>query len=382
MRLSLAVIPPAVDEAVAQLREAAAAKKCYHCGCLHSTLKAIDAEMPVGARPVALSAVMADARTKLLDVKYDCLGCDVCWPANAVNALGLEGDACPSGPVQAQEGWPSLPGSYTVLRYHAPVGVCTLTDESLMASIAAMNDSAIAIVGTMLTENLGIERLIENVLSNPNIRFVVVCGNDSGQQVGHLAGQSLVALARNGIDERKKIIGARGRRPRIQNLSVQAIEHFRRNVEVIDLVGVSDVQEIAKHIARCAEQNKGPAPVFSSQRIIPCIQGGIPERMVSDPSGYFVVYPDLSRNRLLLEHYQNSGVLDVVVEGASAAELYMTAIGRNLISRLDHAAYLGRELARAERSLTANETYVQDAAPERGASKPLGCGCSPSCGEK
>lgn len=371
-----------VDEAVRQLREAASAKKCYHCGCLHSTLKAIDEEMPGDARPAALNAVVADARTKLLDVKYDCLGCEVCWPANAVNALGIEGDACPAEPVKAQEGWPPLPGSYTVLRYHAPVAVCTLTDEKLTASIAASNDPAVAIVGTMFTENLGIERLIENVLSNPNIRFVVVCGNDSGQQIGHLAGQSLVALARNGVDERKKVIGARGKRPRMQNLSAEAIEHFRRNVEVIDLVGVSNVQEIARHIARCAEQNKGPAPVFASQCIVPRIQGGIPERMVSDPSGYFVVYPDRAQSRLLLEHYQNNGVLDVIIEGTFAAELYMTAIERNLISRLDHAAYLGRELARAERSLTTNEPYVQDAAPERGDKSPAkSCGCGSTCGE-
>lgn len=385
MKSPLNILRAEVHEAVAQLREAADAKKCWQCGCLHSTLKAIDEEIPIEDRPDALREVMEAACSRLTDVKYDCLGCEVCWPANAVNALGIEGEACPAEPVQAHEGWPPLAGSYTVLRYHAPVAVCTLTDETLKGSITASNDSAIAIVGTMFTENLGIERLIENVLSNPNIRFVVVCGDDSGQQIGHLAGQSLVALARNGIDERKKIIGARGKRPRMRNLSADAIGHFRRNVEVIDLVGILDVQEIAQHVARCAQRNPGPAPVFLSQRMVPRIQGGIPERMVSDPLGYFVVYPDRSRKRLLLEHYQNNGVLDVIVEGTCAAELYMTAIQRNLISRLDHAAYLGKELARTERSLATGEPYVQDAAPERGnkpSSKSCGCGsiCSGSDG--
>lgn len=385
MNLSLNVIPANVDKAVSELRQAAAAKKCWQCGCLHSTLKAIDDEMPGSARPRALEDVVADARKNLVDVKYDCLGCEVCWPANAVNALGIEGDACPAEPVQAQEGWPRLPGSYTVLRYHAPVAVCTLTDEGLAASMAVSNVSAIAVVGTMFTENLGIERLIENVLGNPNIRFVIVCGNDSGQQIGHLAGQSLVSLARHGVDERKKIIGARGKRPRLQNLSVEAIEHFRRNVEVIDLVGLSDVREIARHVARSDERNTGPAPAFASQRIVPRLDGRLPERMVSDAAGYFVVYPDRARNRLLLEHYQNNGVLDVVIEGARAAELYMTAIEHSLISRLDHAAYLGKELARAEQALAAGEPYVQDAAPERvegTPAKPCGCGaaCSDSAG--
>ena len=53
-------------------------------------------------------------------------------------------------------------------------------------------------------------------------------------------------------------------------------------------------------------------------------------------------------------------------------------IERNLLSRLDHAAYLGRELARAERSLETGELYVQDRASgevcEECKSTP-GCGC-------
>ena len=43
----------------------------------------------------------------------------------------------------------------------------------------------------------------------------------------------------------------------------------------------------------------------------------------------------------------------------------MTAIDRNLLSRLDHAAYLGRELSRAEGALAPDNHYVQDAAPRR-----------------
>jgi Domain of unknown function (DUF4346) len=43
--------------------------------------------------------------------------------------------------------------------------------------------------------------------------------------------------------------------------------------------------------------------------------------------------------------------------------LYATAIARHLITSLDHASHLGRELARAERSLLTGEPYVQDRAP-------------------
>ena len=121
------------------------------------------------------------AKARLIKTKYDCLGCEVCFPAIAINALGVEGDACPAEAVEAREGWPPLPGSYQALRYHAPVAVRTLTDETLMNSVVSGAGHEIAIVGTMQTENLGIERLIQNTISNPHIRFVVLCGADSRQ---------------------------------------------------------------------------------------------------------------------------------------------------------------------------------------------------------
>ena len=95
------------------------------------------------------------------------------------------------------------------------------------------------------------------------------------------------------------------------------------------------------------------------------LKGYVPERMVSDPAGYFVVYVDRQQQLLSLEHYQNNGVLDIIIEGQTAAELYIPAVENGLVSRLDHAAYLGRELARAEQALLSDTPYAQDAAPEQ-----------------
>jgi tetrahydromethanopterin S-methyltransferase subunit A len=101
--------------------------------------------------------------------------------------------------------------------------------------------------------------------------------------------------------------------------------------------------------------------------------GKVPEKMISDPEGYFVIFLDRPRGLLNVEHYENNGVLTAIIEGRSAAEVYMTAIERALLSRLDHAAYLGRELARAEHALGSGEPYIQDAAPERFSAH---CSCS------
>ena len=379
-----------VDEAVKHLSEAAAARKCWHCGCLHGSLRGIEGAYPAAARPEALTGIVELARSRLSDVKYDCLGCGGCWPALAINALGVEGEVCGSEPTSAREGWPPLPGAYTVLRYHAPVAVCTLTDEGLSKAVVPAGGAEIALVGTMHTENLGIERLVQNTLANSNIRFVVLCGADSRQAIGHLPGRSLVALARSGVDEGMRIIGAQGKRPVLRNVSHEAVEHFRHTVEIVDRIGETSVPDILAEAKACAARNPGPAATFAGTRSVATVAGYLPERMISDTAGYFVVFPDCGRGLLMLEHYRNDGVLDVVIEGRSPAELYIPAIEKGLVSRLDHAAYLGKELARGAQALLKGGTYVQDAAPELRSAlrvvkefsiEPAGCGCGSSCGE-
>ncbi len=376
----------ALDEAIAELAKAADARKCWHCGCLHGALDAIERAFPAGGTPPALASAVRTARERLEPIQYECLGCDVCYPALALGAVE-EGDgaittagACPTESVTERDGWPPLPGAYTVLRYHAPVAVCTLTDADLGGALARTGDPSIALVGTLQTENLGIERLILNVLANLNLRFLVVGGSDSRQAVGHLPGQSLVALARAGLDEQSRIVGAKGKRPVLRNIRPAAVEHFRASVEVVDLVGTTDPSLILAAVRECASRTPGPARPFAPERTIMPERGAVPDRMVRDPAGYFVVYVDRIRRRLLLEHYQNDGLLDAVIEGSSAAELYMPAVGKGLLSRLDHAAYLGRELARAEQALLSGGPYLQDAAPERWpASSTPTSGCTPHC---
>jgi tetrahydromethanopterin S-methyltransferase subunit A len=150
----------------------------------------------------------------------------------------------------------------------------------------------------------------------------------------------------------------------LKNISKAAVEYFRQTVTVVDLIGQSDIPTIIAMVETCATQNPGPAVPFHPTPLLEPVPGYLPSRMVSDPAGYFVVYADRSRGLISLEHYRNDGVLDAIIEGKTAAELYTPAIDRGLLARLDHAAYLGRELSRAEESLKTGESYIQDAAPE------------------
>jgi tetrahydromethanopterin S-methyltransferase subunit A len=248
--------------------------------------------------------------------------------------------------------------------------VCALDDDALADVIVASGAREIAIVGTLRTENLGIERLISNVVANPNVRFLILAGVDARQAIGHLPGQSLAALAANGLDERGRIIGAPGKRPLIKNITPALVEHFRRTVEVIDLIGHTDADDLLRAATACAERDPGPGEPAGFVPPIAVTAGRLPEQTTPDPAGYFVVYAE---PHLSLEHYRNDGVLDRIVEGQTTAEIYMSAIEAGLVSRLDHAAYLGRELTRAETARDRGERYVQDGAPEAQAS--IACGC-------
>jgi tetrahydromethanopterin S-methyltransferase subunit A len=88
-----------------------------------------------------------------------------------------------------------------------------------------------------------------------------------------------------------------------------------------------------------------------------------PQFYKSDPAGFFVVYPDARTKQLVVEHYTNAGVLDCVVEGPTSTTVYAEIVKRELVSQLDHAAYLGRELATAEHCLRTSDPYIQDKAP-------------------
>lgn len=379
-----------------QLAEAVAARKCHTCGCLHSTVEAL-AGTDTGQRELAES--LSAARAVFAPKKYDCLGCAVCYPAIAANAFAdafpqtAEGlDLCPTEAPEERNGWPPLPGDYKVLRYGAPVAVCALNSIDLVASLSRTALAGVSIVGTMHTENLGIERVIRNVLANPNIRFLMLCGEDTQQAIGHLPGQSLASLFQNGIDERGRIVGAKGKRPILKNVTPDQVHAFLRQVELLDLVGETSTERIANGISELAARNPGPFGEIVADNALTPIAATEPKRLIPDPAGFFVVYPDGEQQRLVLEHYTNAGVLDCVLEGRTPAALYSEVIARSLISRLDHAAYLGRELARAESSLLTGEPYVQDRAAgeispppeEEATSKPTNgassCGCTSACG--
>jgi len=138
--------------------------------------------------------------------------------------------------------WPPVRGDYHVCDPMARVAVVTLASPITVQRAA--------IFGQCKTENLGVEKIVANVISNCNIRFLILCGLESR---GHMPGNTILALHRNGIDGQGRIIGSDGAIPFIQNLPVEAIRRFQDQVELIDRIGLVDALQIEELIARYSQ---------------------------------------------------------------------------------------------------------------------------------
>lgn len=154
----------------------------------------------------------------------------------------ISDDGADEGPAVRRRdpgGWPPLRGDYGLGDPDSRIAVVTLASH-LMAKGSA-------IWGPCKTENLGVEKVVANLISNTNIRFLLICGDESK---GHLPGDSIIALHKNGIDADGRIIGSRGAIPFIENLAREAIERFQRQVVLIDRIGLVDEGEIEEVVGK------------------------------------------------------------------------------------------------------------------------------------
>ncbi len=81
-----------------------------------------------------------------------------------------------------------------------------------------------------------------------------------------------------------------------------------------------------------------------------------------DKAGYFVIVPLVDQGLINVEHYAYDNTLLRTIEGANARAVYRLIIEEGWVTELTHAAYLGRELTKAELSLQHRSQYVQDGA--------------------
>lgn len=258
------------------------------------------------------------------------------------------------------QNWPVQPGDYQVINATGSVAVAILQSADIDERHLASLFSDIAIVGRITTENLGVEHLVKNVIANPYLRHLVLWGEDIA---GHLPGDALLNVADNGFDKTGRIIGARGARPVLKNLTESEVSHFKKQIDPINLIGRRDISELTDRLEILEKQAVQPYEAGLKVDLVEIQKANPAKRLKLDPAGYFVIMVmNGKENPLLIEHYSNDGRLRNMIEGRDSASICATLIEKNLISQLDHAAYLGRELAKAELSLISNSKYTQDRA--------------------
>jgi tetrahydromethanopterin S-methyltransferase subunit A len=160
--------------------------------------------------------------------------------------------------VEPASSYPPEEGRYLRGNDYSPVAVAVILiydQEKIPPDIENLVrvglESGAALSGTIQTENIGIEKLICNVVANPNIRYLVVFGPESP---GHRTGDALLMLLENGVDERRRIIGAQARTPFLFNLPIEYIARFRQQIRVINLLDEGDPELLRRAVWSCYQE--------------------------------------------------------------------------------------------------------------------------------
>ena len=271
---------------------------------------------------------------------------------------------------QVSEGaWPTVPGEYSAFceGESCPVAVSTLSSVELQESLSKMRPKELCIVGKTETENIGLDKVIKNTITNPTIRVLLLAGKDPK---GHLSGRTLLALSENGVDDGMRVIGSPGRRPVLKNVTREEVAAFREQVKVVDLIGCEDVDRVIEKIKELSQgirpsrsiregAEKGKPAQISTAAVI---QAKGPAKIEMDKGGYFVIIPQPDKGIITIEHYSYDNKLLRIIEGRDARSLYATLIENGWVTQLSHAAYLGKEIEKAELSIKLGFKYVQDGA--------------------
>lgn len=256
------------------------------------------------------------------------------------------------------------------LEHDYPVAISTLASIELADKISELKPKGLSLVGKTETENIGVEKIIKNVLAVPSIKYLILCGKDSE---GHYSGSTLVSLVNNGIDNSMRVIDSRGKKPVLSNTTKQEVYAFRNQIEVIDMIECEDLNKILEKIQELSEKAKfiydsernfteGNVGTIASSVEIVTAEEKDANKVKLDKAGYFVIVPRIDNNTILVEHYSYNNQLLRIIKGEDARNIYWTIIENEWVTEMSHSAYLGKELVKAEMSIKLGFKYIQDKA--------------------
>ncbi len=384
---------PTFKKAHSEIQRGMKLSRCRKCGCMKGTLENLKASLPLLKMKDAKELLknVIEWQGQLEPLAYPCFGCKYCIPPEAMTMLTTKYPALASATLSSCEmkindsSWPPVEGEFTILNSNAPVAVSTLASVKLEDKIAKLKPEGLCIVAKTETENIGIDKMIKNVISNPSIKFLILAGKDTE---GHQSGKTLLALLKKGVDKNMRVIGSKGRRPILKNVTRTDVEKFRRQIKIEDMMGSENTRNIVKKIKElsknsvssascgCGDDTCAPQPapvqIKTTFMAMPALKAASVPKVKAkrqskttiklDKAGYFVILPSKKTSTILVEHYSYDNKLLRKIEGKNGREIYFTIINNKWVTELSHAAYLGKELTKAELSITKGFKFVQDGA--------------------
>jgi dihydropteroate synthase-like protein len=104
-------------------------------------------------------------------------------------------------------------------------------------------------------------------------------------------------------------------------------------------------------------KDKRKGEVITEEIDVPVAKGAEDYKFTQDPCGSFKIMAE--NGFIKAVHYVNMEP-DIIIKGKTSKSVYDEIIKRELVSRLEHATYLGAELQKAEIAAKLNKNYVQD----------------------
>ncbi len=160
--------------------------------------------------------------------------------------------------VKPHPDYPPEEGRYMRGNDYSPVAVVIILNcdadkipREIEDLVRAGIESGAALSGTVQTENIGFEKIICNIVANPNIRYIILGGPESE---GHLTGEALKSLVKNGVDKKKRIIGTDAPHPYLYNIPGKIIDRFRKQISLVDVQFEADPDVIRKAVWSCYQE--------------------------------------------------------------------------------------------------------------------------------
>ena len=102
------------------------------------------------------------------------------------------------------------------------------------------------------------------------------------------------------------------------------------------------------------------AKISKDAEIVDATKAYNPKEFKMDPKGYFLIRINAGTGRIEAGYCRQNNAILKVFSGNNSKELMQAILKAGIVSKLEHAEYLGRETMKAEIAKELGIEYVQD----------------------